>query len=400
MKNQEIPFFKPTIEKEEIEEVVNTLKTGWIGQGPKCEQFELNFRNYIGTDYAVSVSSCTAGLHLSLIALGIGRGDEVITTPLTFCSTANAIVHAGATPIFCDIEPKTLTIDPEKIEEKITQKTKAIIPVHLYGYPAEMTKILKIAKKYNLYVVEDAAHAVETVYHNQKIGAIGDTAVFSFYASKNITTGEGGMITTNNEAVAEKLKILRLHGLDKDAWKRYKAGQYKHYECVMPGYKFNMTDIQASLGIWQLKKVEKWRKMRKQIVQTYNELFNTLKEVQCVVRPGEDTPDNVVQAYHLFPIMVKNPHDRDHLLTYLQSNGVGVGVHFKPVHQYTYYQSILKNESYPIAENAGDRLLSLPLFPTLHQEDVKTVFEVVQNFFTSKKQIHLLNSNAQDTVKK
>ncbi len=394
MKKPEIPFFKPTIEQEEIDEVVETLKSGWIGQGPKCEKFEEEFRSYIGSKYAISLNSCTAGLQLSLMALGIGRGDEVITTSLTFCSTVNAIVHTGASPVLSDIDPAALNLDPEKIEEKITKKTKAIIPVHLYGCPADMKKIMSIAEKYHLYVIEDAAHAIETIYQNQKIGTIGDAAVFSFYASKNISTGEGGMITTNHQKIAEKVKILRLHGLDKDAWKRYKTGEYKHYECVLPGFKFNMTDIQASLGIRQLKKIEQWRCMRKEIVKLYNDLLNDLEEVTSIVKAGRDNPEDKVQAYHLYPIMVKNPQDRDKLLTYLQEEGIGVGVHFKPVHQHPYYAKIFKNKSYPTAENAGSRLLSLPLFPTLRKEEAERVVESVRAFFKrTSKNTRLISSH-------
>ena len=251
-RNNFLPFFRPLIGQEEIEEVVDTLKSDWLTTGPKTHLFEEEFAKYIGCKYAVAVNSCTAALHISLAALGIGKGDEVITSPYTFISAINVILQQGAIPIFVDIKPDTFNINPDLIRGKINDKTKAIMPVHFGGQPCEMDKIMKIAKDNNLLVIEDAAHAISAEYEGRKVGNIGDTTSFSFYPTKNITTGEGGMITTNDEELMNKYKIWSLHGISKDAWKRYSAEGSWYYEIVCPGYKYNMTDIQASLGLHQL----------------------------------------------------------------------------------------------------------------------------------------------------
>jgi len=254
--------FRPTIEKEEIKEVVDTLKSGWLTTGPKVQRFEKMVREYIGCKEAIALSSCTAGLHLSLVAANIGSGDEVITTPFTFISTANVILHQGGRPVFVDIKKDTFNIDPLKIEKAITKRTKAIIPVHYAGQPCQMDEILKIAKRHNLVVIEDAAHAIGAKYKGKKIGTIGDYTCFSFYAAKNLTTAAGGMICLQDSKLARKLKILSLHGISKDAWKRYSSRGSWYYEVLQPGYKDNMTDIQASLGIHQLEKLERFIKKK------------------------------------------------------------------------------------------------------------------------------------------
>jgi len=367
-----VPFFKPTIGQEEIAEVVDTLKSGWIGYGPKCQRFEQQFAQYIGSKHAIAVSSCTAALHLSLLALGIGSGDEVITSTMTFCSTVNAILYVGAKPVLVDVDPQTLNLDVDMALSRITQRTKAILPVHLYGQPVEMGPILEAAQSRGIYVVEDAAHAIEASYRGQKIGTLSDATAFSFYATKNMTTAEGGMVTTNNDELAEKIRVLRLHGLSLDAWRRYELGGYKHYQCIEMGFKYNMTDIQASIGMWQMKHLDEWRLKRKEMVSYYNELLAE----QDIVAPILTVDDSInVQSYHLYPVMVNNALDRDDILNYLQASGVGVGVHFIPVHMHPYFRKVLGDLNLPVASDAGNRLLSLPLFPTMEPSDVEYVVE-------------------------
>ena len=258
-----IIFGKPSIGEREIRYTTKVLQSKWIGTGPIVQKFEKNFLKYKKTKFAISVNSCTAGLHLSLISLGLKKGDEIITTPMTFCSTINSILMSGCKPILSDIRKDTFNIDENLIEKKITKKTKAILLVHFAGIPCDMNPIIKLAKRYKLKIIEDCAHAIETEYENKKVGNFGETGSFSFYANKNITTGEGGMIITNTKAIAEKIKILRLHGMSKDAWKRYLPNavplskHYQHYDVKYTGYKYNMTDLQAAMGVCQLDKIEK-----------------------------------------------------------------------------------------------------------------------------------------------
>jgi len=261
-KREFLPFSSPLILEDEISEVADTLRSGWLTTGPKVKRFEEEFAQYVGSKHAVAVNSCTGALHLALVAEGIGPGDEVITTPFTFIATANVILHVGAKPVFVDIRPDTFNIDVDKIEEAITPKTKVIMPVHYAGQPCEMDEILEIARRHDLLVIEDAAHAVAAEYKERKIGTIGDVSCFSFYATKNLVTGEGGMVTTDDGKLAEKIKILSLHGMSKDAWRRYTAAGSWYYEVIYPGYKYNMTDIQASLGVHQLGKLPQFQKRR------------------------------------------------------------------------------------------------------------------------------------------
>src|SRR3989344_8446094 len=293
-------FGKPYIGEPEIKEVVDTLRSGWWGTGPKTELFEVEFSKYIKSKYAISVNSATAGLHLALTVLGIGPGDEVITTPLSFVSTSNVIIHCGAKPVFADIDKNTWNIDPNEIEAKITKKTKAILPVHLHGRPCNMDQILKIARKHKLFVVEDAAHAAEAQYHNKKVGSIGDITVFSFYVTKNIATGEGGMVTTNSSKWAKDLQVYRLHGLSRDAWKRYSVKHFSLYEAIVPGYKYNLTDIASSLGIHQLARVEKNLKVRKKIWKMYDKAF--AKE-PLLTRPAP-LEKNTRHGMHLYALLL------------------------------------------------------------------------------------------------
>ena len=269
-------FGAPAIEETEINEVVASMKSGWLGTGPKVARFEKDFSAYKGVQYAAALNSCTAALHLSILAAGIKPGDEVITTPLTFCATVNAIIHAGATPVLADVDPITMNIDSVEIEKKITSKTRALLPVHFSGRPCNMDRIMGIAGKHDLKVIEDCAHAIETEYHGRKAGTIGDFGCFSFYVTKNIVTGEGGMVIARREEDIARVKILGLHGMSKDAWKRFSDDGYKHYQVVECGFKYNMMDIQAAIGVHQLQRVEAYWEKRNRIWQRYNDEFASL----------------------------------------------------------------------------------------------------------------------------
>jgi len=320
-----LPFHQPSIDGEEIQEVVDTLKSGWITTGPKTKLFEKKFQEYIGCKHAIAVSSCTAGLHLALVAAGVGQGDEVITTPYTFATTGEVIIQIGAKPVFVDIEEDGFNIDVTKIPEAITPETKAIIPVHFAGEPCDMDEIMKIAQENNLFVIEDAAHAVGAEYKGKKIGNIGDVTVFSFYATKNLTTGEGGMVTTNNDELAEKIRLLSLHGISKDAWKRYTAEGSWYYEILYAGYKYNMTDIQASLGIHQLNKLEKFLSIRQKYAQRYSSAFADISEIKI-----PPVNHHVRHAWHLYVIRLNSASlsiDRKQFIEALKAENIGSSVH-------------------------------------------------------------------------
>lgn len=370
-------FGSPLIGKDEIDEVVDSLKSGWLGTGPKVTQFEQDFKKYKNCDYAVSVNSCTAALHLSLLAAEIRPGDEVITTAMTFCATVNAIIHAGATPVLADIDRKTLNIDPKDIERKITSRTRAIIPVHFAGYPCDMDSICSLAEKHHLQIIEDCAHAIESEYHGKKTGTFGGFGCFSFYVTKNVVTGEGGMIITGNEAAAARLKRLALHGLSSDAWKRYSDDGYKHYYVEEAGFKYNMMDIQAAIGIHQLKRIEENWHRRKTVWMTYNEAFRDLP----VVLPN--IPDSKIKhAYHLYPLLVDRSSsgiDRDTFLVEMTRRNIGVGVHYLSIPEHPYYQRTYgwRPEDFPVASEVGRSTVSLPLSAKLTDEDVDDVIEAV-----------------------
>lgn len=380
-------FGQPLIGDAEIQEVVDTLKSGWLGTGPKVHKFEEDFKNYIGCHHALALNSCTSGLFLALEVVGVKAGDEVITTPMTFAATANVIVHRGATPVFVDIEKDTMNIDPNLIEAKITSRTKAIIPVHMTGRPCKMEKIMDIARRHNLFVIEDAAHAVEAWYRDKKIGNIGDITVFSFYVTKNVVTGEGGMITTNNDDWAEKMRIKSLHGISKDAWKRYSADGFQPYEIIYPGYKFNMMDIQAALGIHQLAHVEENLKIREKHWQRYNEAFAEMPEI---ITPLEE--EGIRHARHLYTILISPEMlniDRNQFIEALKRENIGTGIHFVALHLHKYYRDTFgfKRGDFPNAEFISDRTLSLPLSAKLTEQDVDDVINAVIKIITASEQI-------------
>lgn len=377
MRNDFLVFGAPQIEEEEIAEVVATLRSGWIGTGPKVGVFEQAFREYVGAECAVAVNSCTAALHLSLLVSGVGPGDEVITTPMTFCATANAIVHTGAKPVFVDIDRRTLNIDPDRIEAAISDRTRAIVPVHFAGRPCAMGRIRELAQRRGLALIEDAAHAIETRSDAGKIGAVGDLTCFSFYVTKNVVTAEGGMITTNRRDWAERLKVYALHGMSHDAWKRYSDEGYKHYAVELAGFKYNMTDIQASLGIHQLRRVEANLRRREQIWERYDQAFRDLP----LITPAPPET-GTVHARHLYTVLVDAEAvgmGRDEFVNRLYRLKIGTGIHYVAVHLQPYYQRTwnYRRGDFPEAEYISDRTLSLPLGVKMTDQDIEDVIEAV-----------------------
>jgi dTDP-4-amino-4,6-dideoxygalactose transaminase len=374
-------FGNPLIEEPEIQEVVDTLRSGWLGTGPKVARFEDLFKDYIGSQFALALNSCTAGLHLAMVVSGIRQGDEVVTSPLTFCATANAIVHTGATPVFVDVQRDTMNIDPNKIEEAITPRTRAIIPVHFAGRPCDMDAIMDIAKRHDLLVIEDAAHCIEGWYKGRKIGNIGDISCFSFYVTKNIVTGEGGMVTTNKEVWADKIKMYGLHGLSKDAWKRYSDDGFVNYQVIFPGFKYNMMDIQASLGIHQMKRVDHYMNRREEIWEQYNKAFSNLPVI-CPIEPEKDT----VHARHLYTLLLdidRIGKSRNELQQELHDLNIGTGIHFISIHLHDYYRKTygFKPLDFPNANFISERTISLPLSPKLSKRDVEDVITAVKHIF-------------------
>jgi dTDP-4-amino-4,6-dideoxygalactose transaminase len=371
-------FGSPLIGEEEISEVVATLRSGWIGTGPRVAQFEEMMKEYTEAQHAIALSSCTAALHLSLLVLGVGPGDEVVTTPMTFAATANAILHTGARPVFADVNRETMLLEPEQIEAAITPRTKAILPVHLAGRLCPVDDILAVARRYGLAVIEDAAHCIEGRYHGRKVGSISDLTCFSFYVTKNLTTAEGGMVTTNNPVWAKRLRTLALHGMDVHAYNRFGDRGYRHYQVVEAGFKYNMTDIQASLGIHQLKRIEASWERRDAIWNEYQRAFSGLP----VYRPAGDEP-GTRHARHLYTILAHKEvcgKSRNELLEYFTRQKIGTGVHYTPVHLHPYYRKTFgyKEGDYPNAEWIGKATMSLPLSAKLQKEDVADVVTVLR----------------------
>lgn len=378
MRKNFLVFGSPLIEQPEIDEVVDSMKSGWLGTGLKVQKFEQMFREYKGSKFVMALNSCTAALHLSMLAIDLKPGDEVIVPTMTFAATANAVIHAGGTPVFADCEKDTMNIAPQDIEGKITNKTRAIIPVHFAGRPCNMDAIMSIAKRRKLKVIEDCAHAIETEYRGRKTGTFGDLGCFSFYATKNIVTGEGGMVITDNEEYANKIKVLGLHGMSKDAWKRFSDEGYKHYQVVYAGFKYNMMDIQAAIGIHQLSRIDKYWKRRQEIWNRYNEAFKNLP----VFTPAPIEP-NTRHAYHLYTLILDIDNlkiTRDQFLDKMTKQNVGVGVHYIALHLHPYYQQTFgyKKGDFPNAEWISNRTVSIPLSAKLTDEDVEDVIEAVK----------------------
>jgi UDP-4-amino-4-deoxy-L-arabinose-oxoglutarate aminotransferase len=371
---KKIEFFKHNIDERDIERVNDVLHSIFLTTGERVREFEEKFSAYLNSKYAIGVTSCTAALHLSLLAAEIGPGDEVITTPMSFCATANSILHAGAIPVFVDVEEETGNINAELIERAITKKTKAIMPVHLYGQMADMRRIKEIADRYNLKIIEDAAHSIESERDGIKPGMLSFTACFSFYATKNITSGEGGAITTNDKDTAELLRMLRLHGIDRSAIDRY-TKRYQHYDMPVLGWKYNMDNIQAALLIGQLERIDELWKRRDHLWRLYEEELSGVKDISVM-----KTLPHTRHARHLFTVLVPS-EKRDLILWRLQESGIGVAVNYRPIHLLSFYRKTFgyREGDFPVAEDIGARTITLPLYPSLKEEEVKTVCSTLKN---------------------
>jgi len=380
MRSAFLPFARPALGEEEIAEVVDTLKSGWITTGPKVERFTAAFADYVGGRYAVPVSSATAGLHVALLALGIGPGDEVITTPMTFVATLNTIVHCGAVPVLADIDAATLNVRVEEIERKITKKTRAIVPVHFVGQPADLDPILELAAGRGLAVLEDAAHAVGAEYKGRRIGSFPTTSVFSFHPNKNMTTGEGGMIVTEDEEVFEKASLLKFHGMDRESWKRFAKAGSPRYDVAVPGYKYNMMDIQAALGLHQLRRLPGFLEERERLAGRYGEL---LRGVTGLLLP-QRVPYPIRHAWHLYTPLVDVDRlqiSRDRFMEELKARNIGTGLHYTAAHEFSYYASRFgwKPEDYPEAHFVSERIVSLPFYPGLTDQDQDDVVDAIRS---------------------
>ena len=371
-------FGSPQLLDEEIEEVVATLRSGWIGTGPRVHAFEEEFAAYVGSRHAAALSSCTAGLHLAMLVTGIPPGAEVIVPAMTFAATANAVIHAGGVPVFADVDRLTGCVSPTDVERRITERTFAVIPVHFAGRPCQMDDLLPLARERDLRVIEDCAHAIETLYHGTHAGLLGDVGVFSFYVTKNVVTGEGGMAVTRDQDLAARLKVLALHGLSADAWSRFSDTGFKHYEVTEPGFKYNMMDIQAALGLHQLRRVEENLIRRVEIWSRYDEAFAGLP---VFLTPPEE--EGTRHARHLYTLLIDIDRlgvGRDEVQAALHDQRIGTGIHYRALHLHRYYRERwgLQPDDYPNAAWISDRTISLPLSPKLSDADVDDVIEAVQ----------------------
>ena len=385
MRRDFLPFARPALGDEEIAEVVDTLRSGWITTGPKVERFAADFAEYVGARFAVPVSSATAGLHVALLALGIGPGDEVITTPMTFVATLNTIVHCGAVPVLADIDAATLNIQVEEIERKISPSTRAILPVHYVGQPVDLDPILELAAARGIEVLEDAAHAVGAEYKGRKIGSFPTTSVFSFHPNKNMTTGEGGMVVTEDEEVFEKASLLKFHGMDRESWKRFSKAGSPRYDVAVPGFKYNMMDIQAALGLHQLKRLEGFLVERERLARRYD---RALAGLSGLILP-QRVPYPVRHAWHLYTPLVDSDRltiGRDQFMAELKTRNIGTGLHYTAAHEFSYYRERFgwSAEDFPAAHFVSERIVSLPLFPGLTDADqddaIAAIREVLEKF--------------------
>lgn len=378
MRQSFLVFGQPLIEPAEMEEVLDSMKRAWLGAGPKVARFESDFAAYKGVRAAAALNSCTAALHLSCLTLDLQPGDEVITTPMTFCASVNAIIHAGGRPVLADVDPQTMNLDPEAFDRALSPRTRAVLPVHFAGRSCEMDQITEIAGRNRIAVIEDCAHAIETEYKGRKAGTIGDFGCFSFYSTKNVVTGEGGIVLARQEEELDRIKVLGLHGMSKDAWKRFSDKGFKHYEVVAAGFKYNMMDLQAAIGIHQLARVEAAWKRREEIWKRYNDAFADLPiGIPAPVEP------RTRHAYHLYTILVDEARtgmSRDAFLDGMTGSKIGVGVHYRSVPEHPYYQKTFgwKPEDYPNAYRIGRQTVSLPISPKLSDEDVEDVIRAVQ----------------------
>jgi dTDP-4-amino-4,6-dideoxygalactose transaminase len=367
-----VEFFRHSITDADIDEVTDVLRATFLTAGPVTARFEKRFSEYTGLGHTIGLNSCTAALHLSLLALGVGPGDEVITTPMTFIATATAIMHTGARPVFVDIEKETGLMDVSRIEPALTPRTKAVIPVHLYGSMVDMKTLRDIADRHGLKIVEDAAHCIEASRDGIRPGQLSDAACYSFYATKNITCGEGGAVATRNGALAERIRRLRQHGMSREAADRY-AGKYRHWDMVDLGWKYNMHDISAALLIDQLRRIQAYLKKRESIRKRYDAAFNRIPQIRIPQTRGKS-------ACHMYTIWV-DPEKRDRILHHLQERGVGVAVNYRAVHTLTYFKKTFgfKPSDFPIAWEIGRKTITLPLYPGLGIKEAATVIETVRS---------------------
>jgi dTDP-4-amino-4,6-dideoxygalactose transaminase len=377
-KDRFLVFGAPDIGDAEINEVNASMRARWLGTGPKVARFEDEFLKYQGGKHAAAVNSCTAALHLAMVAAGLKPGDEVITTPMTFCATANAVIHASGTPVLADVDPATMNIDPRSIESRITEQTKALLVVHFAGKPCDMDAINAIVKRHDLFLIEDCAHAIEATYRGQHVGNFGRFGCFSFYATKNLTTGEGGMVVSRDKADSDQIKILALHGMSQDAWRRFSDAGYKHYSVVACGFKYNMMDLQAAIGLHQLAKIETAWLKRQQIWRQYDE---QLKSTGLGLPPAMAAGEK--HSLHLYTVMVdpqKCGLDRDTFLTGMTAQGIGMGVHYRSLAEHPYYQERFgwRPEQWPHALRIGQQTVSLPLSPGMNDGDVADVLTAVR----------------------
>ena len=378
MRSSFLPFHQPLVDADDERAVLETLRSGWLTTGPRTKAFEKDLAAYTGAAHCVAVNSCTAALHLALDAVGVGAGDEVITSPITFASTANVIVHRGARPVFVDVEPDTFNIDVAAIERALTPRTKALLPVDFAGQPCDLDAIMAIGARHRIPVIEDAAHAIGAEYKGRRIGGVADMTCFSFYATKNITSGEGGALTTNRQDWADRIGVMALHGISRDAWKRYGNEGYQHWDIIAPGYKYNMFDLQAALVRSQFNKMDAFYSRRVALKQRLDAGLRDLPEIALPVeRPW------ALHAYHLYPILVQTDRlsaDRDTIMNAIQAENVGIGVHFRAVHLHPYYAETFgfHRGMCPIAEGYSDRTISLPLYPKMTDQDADDAVAAVR----------------------
>ncbi len=375
-----LPLSRPTISKETIDEVVKVLESGWLATGPLTQKFEKELSEYFGGRKSACFTSATAGLHASLIAIGIKPGDEVITTPLTFVATANVIAMLGARPVFVDIERDTFNVDVKKIEQACTEKTKAIMPVHYAGLPVDLDPLYEIAKRRNLRVIEDSAHAVGTSYKGRKIGSFGDIQVFSFHPIKNMTSGEGGCVVLDSESEMKTLGLQRFHGIDRSIWDRFSKNGSVYYDVVFPGFKSNMSDVQAAIGLHQLNEVEMMNERRRHLANRYREAFSDMDDKLTL----QGIPQyDFIHSGHLFPICITDAEKRDLFMSFLKENSIGTTPYYTPLHLFSYYQKEFgfKKGDFPEAEYVGERIVCLPLYYALQESDQDYIIETVKKFF-------------------
>lgn len=382
MSNDFLPFSRPALSRAAIDEVVACLESGWITTGPRVKRFEQDLAAYLGAPHVLALSSATAGLHLALLALDLQPGDEVITTPLTFAATLNTIVLAGGRPVLVDVDARTFNIDVAQLAGAITPRTRAIMPVHFAGLPVDLDPLYALAEQHGLRVIEDAAHAIGTEYKGRRIGSFGDTQVFSFHPNKNMTTGEGGCVTTRDAALAERVALLRFHGMDREAWNRFGKTGNQHYEIILPGLKYNMMDMQAALGIHQLAELDGFIKRRTELALRYQQQFAGWPQLQLPAAPEYAHR----HAWHLYSPLINAPAagmDRDTFMAGLKERNIGTGLHYRAVHLYPYYREHygFKPGDFPNAEHIGESIVSLPLFPGLSDADQDRVIAAMADLF-------------------